>query len=361
MRSPATDSIILTGGDPAGIGPEIINKSVSAWERLADRPPIVYFSTADSNHQQAIADAATKIGYHARFVSRTTVLHDIASLALVTGQLLIVPPEPLDSNTESNIDSIVAGRPSVVGGRLAFEALDAAVTLALRHGCRGLVTAPLAKDWIARSGVRTDFHGHTDYLAERCGADSVLMLMHGNHFSVIPLTVHIALRDVSNRLRTTLDQPGVMDCLRRIARLPSYAPPHRWALAALNPHAGESGLMGSEENDFLEEFVERLQKQNFLVDGPIPADALFIEANRKKYRLMICCYHDQALIPFKALEGNAGINCTIGLPFARTSPDHGTAFDIAGQDRADPTSMIASIVTIGSANLREEDSNRYGH
>ncbi|MCB1321025.1 MAG: hypothetical protein KDK34_12270, partial [Leptospiraceae bacterium] len=102
MRSPTTDSIILTGGDPAGIGPEIINKSVSAWERLPDRPPIVYFSTAGSNHQQAIADAANTIGYHARFASRSAVLHDTGSLALENGQLLIVPPEPLDSNAESN-------------------------------------------------------------------------------------------------------------------------------------------------------------------------------------------------------------------------------------------------------------------
>jgi 4-hydroxythreonine-4-phosphate dehydrogenase len=248
-------------------------------------------------------------------------------------------------------DEVAPGASGAAGGRLAFGALRLAADEIAREAPLGLLTAPVSKEWIAR-GVGIDFPGHTDYLAERFDSP-VMMLMHGRRNSVVPLTIHIPLRDVPGTLRRVLDDPKTLDLLRRIHRIPEYSggDGRRWALCGLNPHAGEGGHLGREEVDFMDAIAERWRKAGLPVDGPLPADAVFMGRSRDRYRLMLACYHDQGLAPFKALEGIEGVNCTIGLPFVRTSPDHGTGFDIAGRGLADPGSMRRALEVLTSGEL----------
>ncbi len=228
---------------------------------------------------------------------------------------------------------ITAGRPGPHTGALSFAALKLACDFALEHGCSGLVTLPLSKEWVAKS-LRPDFRGHTEYLAERFQSN-VLMLMHGREFSVVPITVHIAVDEVPAALRQRLAEPAFLELLQQLQRLPEYGGA-RWAMCGLNPHCGDGGTIGREELDFLNDFCEDLRQRGFPLEGPKPADTLFMESVRRRYRLIFSCYHDQGLIPFKAFEGAYGVNATIGLPIVRTSPDHGTAFDLAASRASKP-------------------------
>ncbi len=221
-----------------------------------------------------------------------------------------------------------------------MEALRIAAGLLAENPGRSLLTAPLSKEWVIRSGTK-DFHGHTDYLATQAGCP-VLMLMHGEHMSTIPITVHIPLKDVSSLLRPIVESDDFLNLLNKLKENRHYAN-SIWALAALNPHGGEGGLIGTEEEEYLTKTAEHWREQGIPVEGPFPSDGLFLPGVRQRYRLFLCPYHDQALIPFKALEGNSGVNVTVGLPYLRSSPDHGTAFGIAGKDRADPSSMIRAL------------------
>lgn len=222
--------------------------------------------------------------------------------------------------------NVTSGEPGPHTGALAFAALKLACDYALEHGCAGLVTLPLSKEWVAKS-LRPDFRGHTEYLAERFGSN-VLMLMHGREFSVVPVTVHIAIAEVPAALRRRLAEPAFVELLEHLRRIPEYGGA-RWAMCALNPHCGDGGTIGTDELDFLNGFCDDLRSRGFPLEGPLSADTLFMESVRRRYRLIFSCYHDQGLIPFKAFEGAHGVNATIGLPIVRTSPDHGTAFDLA--------------------------------
>jgi len=320
---------VVTGGDPAGIGPEIFASSLS--EIASYRRGIIYISTGAKAYNVQLHDAAKKQGIESRIEDEANLLK--SDVRLPGEGLIIVELEEKQA--------IFPGKPSVESGRLALHAIELACDLIQKQPIRGLVTLPISKDHASKHAP--NFKGHTDYLAERFECE-VIMLMHGRKLSVIPLTVHIPIKDVSRRLREVLDGPKISGLLRILAAWKEMS--GRWALCGLNPHAGENGLLGTEELDFLNDAADRFRNDGLPLDGPMAADGIFQEFNTGRYRLVLSCYHDQGLIPFKALEGRSGVNCTVGLPFPRTSPDHGTAFDLAGKGIADRSSFLRAFELI---------------
>ena len=356
--SDATAPILLTGGDPAGVAPETLLalvEDIPGATRHIDsnstpqsdaRFPIVYFATAGDAHIRDFAGRCADCSVDVRVLATPPPtpgpeLPERAEVSIVDVRALESSPGARDYEPE-------AGRPDATGGALAFAALKAACDFATTRPAAGIVTAPLSKEWVARGG-QPDFRGHTEYLASRFDRD-VLMLMHGRRFSVIPLTVHIALSEVSRALRRRLSDRGLPALLEAVMGRPAYAG-QRLALCGLNPHCGDGGLFGKEDQEFIGDWAQAMRDRGIPLDGPLPADTLFTDDVRRNYRLILSCYHDQGLIPFKALEGHAGINATIGLPIPRTSPDHGTAFDIAGRGSARADSLRAALGAITSGEL----------
>lgn len=234
-------------------------------------------------------------------------------------------------------------RPSQDGARLALASLQWGAKCALAGAASGLVTAPVAKSALAAIGW--DYPGQTEFLADACGKpyrDAVMMLA-GPSLRTVPLTVHVPLAEVSALLSSDL----IIHKARIVAaglRRDFGIPAPRLAIAALNPHAGEGGQFGDEEARVIAPAIAALQAEGIDAVGPVPGDALFTPRARVTYDAALAMYHDQALIPIKALEVDEGVNVTLGLPIIRTSPDHGTAFDIAGKGLADPGAMAAAIV-----------------
>jgi 4-hydroxythreonine-4-phosphate dehydrogenase len=234
-------------------------------------------------------------------------------------------------------------RPSQDGARLALASLQWGAKCALAGAAGGLVTAPVAKSALAAIGW--DYPGQTEFLADACGKpyrDAVMMLA-GPSLRTVPLTVHVPLAEVPALLSTELVVHKARIVAAGLKRDFGIAAP-RLAIAALNPHAGEGGQFGDEEARIIAPAIAALQAEGIDAVGPVPGDALFTPRARMTYDAALCMYHDQALIPIKALEVDEGVNVTIGLPIIRTSPDHGTAFDIAGKGLADPGAMAAAIV-----------------
>jgi len=233
------------------------------------------------------------------------------------------------------------GRPTTRSARAQIEYLEAAAAAARAGELDALVTGPISKSAAAQAGFA--FPGHTEYLAVALGAPSrVVMMLAGPRLKVTLVTIHLALRDVSARL----DRESVRETIFVTAQAlrSDFGIVHpRLAVAALNPHAGEDGALGDEDLTVVRPAVERLKAEGIDARGPLPADSLFHQAARASYDAALAMYHDQALIPIKTLAFDHAVNVTLGLPFVRTSPDHGTAFDIAGTGRADPTSLIAAL------------------
>jgi 4-hydroxythreonine-4-phosphate dehydrogenase len=276
--------IALTVGDPAGIGPEIAAKAAADARVLAACDPVIY-----------------------------------------------EPP---------NAAAFAAGELSAAAGRAAYECIVRAVADARAGVVHGIATAPVNKLAFARAGL--PWRGHTDLLAHLCGVSRVAMLFHAPELNVVLATVHIPLTDVSRVLTREL----VEGTIRLTAdALPAFGIDRpRIALAGLNPHAGEDGLLGSEEQSVLVPAAEAARQAGIDVRGPFPADTVFTRAARGEFDVVIACYHDQGLIPIKLLAFGRAVNVTIGLPIVRTSVDHGTAFDIAGKGIADPGSMIEAVL-----------------
>ncbi|MCT2558386.1 4-hydroxythreonine-4-phosphate dehydrogenase PdxA [Tsuneonella sp. YG55] len=320
-------------GDPSGIGPELI---AEAWvQRTRARvPPFVAIGGV-----RLIASAAASRGIE-------VPIEPVASLAeagAVFGRALPVLGD-LDAPFRP-------GEPNAEGAALAFSSLQTATDLAVRGEASALVTGPIAKALLAAVG----FHhpGQTEFVAQACGvtAQDAVMMLAGPQLRTIPLTVHVALARV----------PGLLsvDLIRRRARIAAAALTRdfgivrpRMAIAALNPHAGESGKFGDEEVRIIAPAVEALRAEGIDATGPHPADALFAPHERRSYDAALCMYHDQALIPLKALDFDSGVNVTLGLPIVRTSPDHGTAFAIAGTGRANAGATIAALRMAGECAAR---------
>ncbi len=243
------------------------------------------------------------------------------------------------------------GKPFTEGAALALASLEQACGLALSGAAAALVTGPVAKHALA--GIGFGHPGQTEYLAHACGIapqDAVMMLA-GPTLRTIPLTVHCPLAEVPRLLTTELIHRRTAIAARALTRDLGIASP-RIALAGLNPHAGEGGKFGDEEERIIAPAIARLRAEGFDVSGPHPADALFAARQRASYDVAVCMYHDQALIPLKALDFDAGVNVTLGLPIIRTSADHGTAFGIAGKGLADAGATIAAIRMAGECAAR---------
>jgi len=235
------------------------------------------------------------------------------------------------------------GHPSTSGAHCSLDSLELAVGLARSGSAAAVVTGPVSKQQLYAIGFAHP--GQTEFVAERCGISpgNVAMMLVGPSLRTVPVTTHIPLAAVPAALSIGLIEARARATMRGLQRNFGIAEP-RLAIAALNPHAGEGGALGREEIELIQPAIDALRAEGWQVAGPLPADTMFHAAARSRYDAALCMYHDQALIPLKALHFDEGVNMTLGLPIVRTAPDHGTAFDIAGQDRADPRAMAAAIL-----------------
>ncbi len=316
--------LALSVGDPAGIGPEL---AAAAWAvRGAERlPPFFVVGSA-----RLIEQAARRRGLDIQVcpVSAPDEVADCFADSLPVLDIGEVPYTP--------------GEPSDAGATLALNALAAATGLVRSGAASALVTGPVAKSRLARVGFH--YPGQTEFVAQACGIspENAVMMLAGPSLRVVPITVHVALREVPDLLTTELIRNRAAITATALARDYGIANP-RLAVAGLNPHAGEDGRMGREDTDIVAPAVALLRLAGIDAFGPLPPDTMFHAEARATYDVAICMYHDQALIPLKALDFDAGVNVTLGLPIIRTSPDHGTAFGIAGTGTARVGPTVAAL------------------
>jgi len=307
-------------GDPAGVGPEVTARAWAA-RREHDLPPFV-----------AIGDAAAISAVWDGPVAR---VGDMDEVLQAFGDAL--PVWHLEDS-----GPLTPGIPTAAGATCALHALETGIGLTRNQASSALVTGSVSK--YALHGIGYTHPGQTEFIAERCGvtATNAVMMLAGPSLRVVPLTVHIPLSEVPERLTVELIVAKARIVARGLRRDFGIDAP-RIALAGLNPHAGESGQLGSEEERIMVPAIAMLAEEGIVLDGPFAADSLFAPAVRVNYDALLCPYHDQALTPFKALHFHDGVNLTLGLSIIRTSPDHGTAFNIAGTGTADPGPTIAAI------------------
>jgi 4-hydroxythreonine-4-phosphate dehydrogenase len=307
-------------GDPAGIGPEVIAK---CWDnrREYDLPPFV--AIGDGRSIAAVWDGPIEV---VDDPSQADAAFDYA-LPLIQ---------------QSAAESSVPGHPSVSGAHCSLDALELAVGLARSGSAAAVVTGPVAKEQLYAIGFQHP--GQTEFVAERCGVapENVAMMLAGPTLRTVPVTTHLPLRDVPDALTSALIEARGRATLRGLKRNFGIAEP-RLAVSGLNPHAGEGGSLGRAEVEIIEPAIAALAAEGWRVTGPHPADTMFHTRARAAYDAALCMYHDQALIPIKAVHFEEAVNLTLGLPIVRTAPDHGTAFDIAGKDVADARPMAAAI------------------
>ncbi len=325
--------LVVSLGDPAGVGPELI---AAAWAaREAELlPPFV---VAGGASVLAAAAEARGLSVPVREVFHPAEALDLFDLVL-----------PVLAGADGDY---TPGAPDRAGAELALASLTEATELTRSGDCSGLVTAPIAKSLLAEVGF--DHPGQTEFVAAACGvpAEDAVMMLAGPSLRTVPLTVHVALSAVPGLITSDLIVAKARIVARALARDFGIAAP-RLAIAALNPHAGEDGRMGHEDMAVIAPAIAILRAEGIDATGPHPADALFTPRARSTYDAALCMYHDQALVPLKALEFDEGVNVTLGLPIVRTSPDHGTAFGIAGQGVADPGATIAAIRMAGEIAAR---------
>jgi 4-hydroxythreonine-4-phosphate dehydrogenase len=334
MPEPASQTplpLALTQGDPSGIGPEI---ALKAWlRRGANQRP--WFLLGDPAH---LARAAAQLKLNVPVESVTP-----REAASVFPRAL--PVVALNARVQG-----IPGKPDPADAAATLESIERAVELVRAGDAAAMVTNPIAKDVLYRAGFRHP--GHTEWLGELAsqhwglGELRPVMLLWSPLLAVVPVTIHVALA----RAITDLSTQAIVETARIVAqdyrtRFGIAAP--RLAVAGLNPHAGENGAMGREDIEIVAPAIAQLQAEGIDARGPLPPDTMFHAAARARYDVAICMYHDQALIPIKTLAFDSGVNTTLGLPFVRTSPDHGTAFDIAGQGVADEASLVAAIELAG--------------
>ena len=318
--------LALTSGEPAGIGPDI---TIKAWLRRDELKLPAFYLLGDP---KSLSARAKSLGLNVKLAEiRAEEACDIFANALPvvpTGQAATAKPgEPDDSSAGAAMASIRQAVSDVTAGRAS-----------------AVVTNPIAKSVLYRAGFR--HHGHTEYLAALAATAShtpqPVMMLWSAALAVVPVTIHVSLRDalalLSSELIVTTARIAVAGLKARFG----LANP-RLAVSGLNPHAGEDGSLGTEETTIVAPAIEILRREGIEIRGPLPADTMFHEAARRSYDCAICMYHDQALIPIKTLAFEDAVNVTLGLPFIRTSPDHGTALDIAGTGKANPSSLIAAL------------------
>lgn len=307
-------------GDPAGIGPEIVAK---AWEARGEAGLHPFFCVGDPRAVSAVWNGPVEV-----------VTNPAAAEACFTDALPVIALPALAP--------AVPGQPDLAGARCALDSLELALGLTRSGAAAALVTAPVSKAQLYAIGFTHP--GQTEFVAERCGVgrDNIAMMLAGPTLRTVPVTTHVALADVPGLLTRALIMARAHAALRGLARDFGIARP-RLAVAGLNPHAGEGGALGREEIEIIGPAIAELQAEGHDVTGPHAADTMFHPRARAGYDAALCLYHDQALIPLKALHFDDGVNLTLGLPIVRTAPDHGTAFAMAGRGHAEPGAMIAAV------------------
>ena len=307
--------VILTCGEPAGIGPEV---AARAWAALADRVPMVWLG--DPRHLPA--------GTPHQIITSTD------QAVAISSKVLPVLHHPFAGDA-------TAGQPDPANARGVIDVIARAVDLVQTGEASAICTAPIHKKAL-KDGANFAYPGHTEYLAALAGDCDVVMMLASEQLRVVPATIHIALSEVPKALTPASLRRTIEITHASLQTQFGIAHP-RLAISGLNPHTGEGGAMGTEELAWMNTLVTQMQTEGYTLRGPLPADTMFHAAARARYDAAIAMYHDQALIPIKTLDFDKGVNVTLGLPFVRTSPDHGTAFDIAGKGIANPTSMIEAI------------------
>ncbi|MFD2261359.1 4-hydroxythreonine-4-phosphate dehydrogenase PdxA [Lacibacterium aquatile] len=317
--------LALTMGEPAGIASEL---TLKAW---LNRPGLPVFTAVDDpSHLAALAETL-------RLPVPIRLINDLDEAAAVFPDALPVLPCSLAEPSRP-------GQPTGANARAVIASIEQAVALTKSGKAAGVVTNPIAKSVLQSVGF--PYPGHTEFLGALAGGAQPVMMLASPLLRVVPVTIHVALRQVPDLLTADL----IVETARIVAadfRRHFGLPTPRIAVAGLNPHAGENGRMGREDIEVVGPAISQLQAEGIAAFGPLSADTMFHAEARKRYDVALCMYHDQALIPLKTLDFAGGVNVTLGLPFVRTSPDHGTAFDIAGQGIADPASLIAAIRLAG--------------
>ncbi len=318
--------LALTLGEPAGIGPDI---TIAAWRRRHELNLPAFYLLGDGALVERRANA---LGADIKVAGvRSDEVAGVFADALpvvATGEIVTAEPgRPDDSSAPAALSSIRQAVADVVAGRAS-----------------AVVTNPIAKSVLYRAGFRHP--GHTEFLAELAatkeGAPQPVMMLWSPKLAVVPVTIHLPLRDALAQLTTPLIVSTVRIVAAEMTSRFGVSRP-RIAISGLNPHAGEDGSLGHEEQTIVAPAINVLRGEGIDAKGPLPADTMFHDAARKAYDCAVCMYHDQALIPIKTLAFDDAVNVTLGLPFIRTSPDHGTAFDIAGTGKANPASLIAAL------------------
>ncbi|WP_226780589.1 4-hydroxythreonine-4-phosphate dehydrogenase PdxA [Oceaniglobus trochenteri] len=307
--------IAMTCGDPSGVGPEL---ALAAWRQLGARLP--FFLIGDPAHLPVGA--------------LWSEIHDPSEALSVSTRALPVLRHDFPAPA-------LPGRPDPANAQGVIDVIARAVDLVQSGAASAVCTGPIHKKALM-DGAGFAHPGHTEYLAALAGVDRVVMMLACDTLRVVPVTIHIALADVPGALTAELLRDTLRITHAALIRDFGIEVP-RIAVAGLNPHAGEGGAMGGEEIALIAPVVAALRAEGMAVSGPASADTMFHDQARAGYDVAVCMYHDQALIPIKTLDFSGGVNVTLGLPFIRTSPDHGTAFDIAGKGVADPSSLVAAL------------------
>ncbi len=318
-----TQPIWISEGDPTGISYEILDKSSEKLKQIAAKRAVVLITS-----QKRIQTGSFEILK--------------ISSELPNNGLYI-----LNSNYTSKLDQISfsPGKPGIESGLCSYYSLQYACKMIQRWGGH-LITLPLSKEWILKSG-KSKFSGHTEYLAKYFQTNTY-MIMYSDEWKVFLLTTHVPLKKVIQHIKK-IEWKKLFSAIQNSKLFPHP----KIGFCGINPHAGEDGKIGSEEKSLLIPVIKKFSNESFLLQGPFSADSIFTEEWKGKFDLILACYHDQGLAPFKALVGKKGINLTIGLPFTRVSPDHGPAYDIAGKNLADPTSLIKCLDFIDSLSFPE--------
>lgn len=315
----------ITMGDPSGVGPEIIIKALSDPEIYSFCRPVI------------LGDAFVLSLYLKNASKLPVMIHEITEADRtegISGQIDFIPLSRLKP------DLAVPGSPSKEGGKAMAGYIIGAVEMAKKGQLSAIVTCPISKTLLNDAGY--NFEGHTQLIAHLTGAKDYVMMLAGERLRVTLVTIHCALRDVPYKL----NKENILKTIRvtdSALRVDFGISEPRIAVAALNPHAGESGMFGTEEEEIILPAVRMAEKEGINIKGPLPADSLYYKAVSGQFDAAVSMYHDQGLIPLKMLHFSDGVNVTLGLPIIRTSVDHGTAYDIAGKGIADPASLKAAI------------------
>tara|TARA_B000000475_G_scaffold50063_1_gene38754 strand:- start:328 stop:1341 length:1014 start_codon:yes stop_codon:yes gene_type:complete len=311
--------IAITMGDPSGINSEIILKS---FNKISNNKEIDFFIICDPN-----------------WIKKSKKIFNIdVPLNIISNEIKIKQNKlnilPIKNKVFSNL-----GKPDKKNNKAILESLNISINLAKKNKVCGIVTLPIYKKNIMEGS--SGFIGHTEYLAEKDGSESLMILM-SKDLKVATITTHIPISKVSKSLTRKIISKKIK-ILHESLRRDFHIKNPKIAVSSLNPHSGEEGSIGEEEVKIILPCINNLKELGMKIEGPLPADTLFYKKNLKKFDARICMYHDQALIPLKTIDFYGGINFTAGLSFVRTSPDHGTAFNLAGKNKANPKSFIYAI------------------